>query len=312
MELQHLRMFVLGLVNNAREKHGLSSVTLGENGAAQKHAIAMLLHNFHGHWGLDGLTPNMRYTLSGGTNYVSENASGYILREGLPYRKRSRGELLTELHEGLMQSSGHRKNILNKWHRTVNLGIACNEYACSLVQNFEGDYVDFSEKPTIYNGNLSFAGRLKRGFTFDGVQIWYDQPPHTLTLSQLDATYSYLVGQEPATFLLPPAPAGSYYSSNALRPTDFSWQAGTDPYFEDPGKPRVISPIRVFKLSTPRLKQVPWTIPETWQVSGGSFEIEVTLLGIINDLGPGVYTVFIWGDNSGEKVPLTNYSIFVD
>ena len=57
-------------------------MSLGANTAAQNHAEAMLKGNFFGHWGLDGLTPNMRYTLAGGSDYVSENAVGSVLVGG--------------------------------------------------------------------------------------------------------------------------------------------------------------------------------------------------------------------------------------
>ena len=150
--------YVLGLINEAREEHGVLPVELGTNSAAQGHAEAMLKGNFIGHWGLDGLNPNMRYTLAGGTNHVMENTGGDVLTPGVNYTRRTRKTILTELHTALMNSSGHRKAIVNKWHTTVNLGIACNEFTCSIAQNFEGDYVTFSKEPMISNGTLSFAG----------------------------------------------------------------------------------------------------------------------------------------------------------
>ena len=243
--LEARRQYMLRLVNNARLEHNLSPVILGDNAAAQSHAEAMLEGNFTGHWGLDGLTPNMRYTLAGGTNYMKENASGTVLSKGLNYRRQAAQILLAEHHEGLMNSSGHRKNILNKWHKRVNLGIACNAFACALVQNFEGDYVEFRDKPEISDNFLSFAGKLTGGFIFDSVQVWYDQPPHALTLGQLDATYSYLVGQVPATFLLEPAPPGYSWSASDLAPTFFTWNSGIDPYSVDPQRARDSSPFRM-------------------------------------------------------------------
>ena len=230
--------YVLGLVNEARTLHGVPPVRLGTNVAAQKHAEAMLNGNFIGHWGLDGLNHVMRYTLGGGTNYVKENTSGAVLAKGVNYRSRPMKEILSETHAGLMNSPGHRREILNKWHIVMNLGIACNEITCSIVQKFEGDYVTFEREPTISNGVLSFAGKLKGGFTFSSVQVWYNQPPHPLTLGQLDAGNAPTVGNNPATFLLEPASPGYYWSAAALAPVGFNWYAGTDPYGVDPEKPR--------------------------------------------------------------------------
>ncbi len=311
--LKQRREHMLGLINEARSEYGYPPVILGSNSAAQQHPEAMLANNFTGHWGIDGLNPNMRYTLAGGTNYMGENVAGAILQAGVDYRPRNAQTSLTKHHQGLMQSPGHRKNILNKWHKKVSLGIACNRFSCALVQNFEGDYVEFVEKPFISDSVLRFAGELKGNFQFHGnVHIWYDQPPHPLTLGQLDATYSYLVGQEPATFLLEPAPAGSFYSAADLRPTSYFWQAGTDPYTVDPDKPRRSSiPFRV-GLPVPRSKVVPWTVADTWEVDATSFRIEADISEVIEDLGPGEYTVLIWGANGGETVHLNNYSIFLE
>ena len=292
-------------------------MSLGANTAAQNHAEAMLKGNFVGHWGLDGLTPNMRYTLAGGSDYVSENASGSVLAEGVNYHRITKKAMLDERHDGLMDSSGHRKNILDKWHTTLNLGIACNEVTCSIVQNFEGDYVSFTQEPVISNGTLSFAGALHGGFTLDSVQVWYDQPPHPLTLGQLDATYAYAMGQEPATFLLKPAPTGFYWSATDLLPVVYTWTRVSDPYAVDPEQPRLnrsisgISTLRFAPVMAPQIALVPWTVADTWRLSGSTFEVRADISEVIDERGPGVYTVLIWGSHAEGPKHLTNYSIFV-
>ena len=305
--------YLLGLINDAREEHGVSLLSLGTNTAAQQHAGAMLEGNFTGHWGLDGLKPFMRYTLAGGADYVKENANGAVVAESVNYRRRTRKAMLDELHTGLLDSPGHRKNILNKWHTAVNLGVACSEVTCSLVQNFEGDYVTFDEEPTIVNEVLSFAGELKGGFTLLSIQVWYDEPPHPLTLGQLDATYAYTIGQEPVTFLLKPAPSGFHYRPADLLPASYSWTAGTDPYTVDPNRARRAASGYGLFIPRPvveRTASVPRTIAGTWRVSGPAFEITANLSTVIDRWGPGVYTIIMFGKNSGEAVVLTNYSIF--
>ena len=111
------------------ERRDRYPLTLGNNEAAQEHAESMLEHGFIGHWGLDGLTPAMRYTLAGGVNYVSENTSGVIgIRDedwGPHYRRRDWRKSLDIVHQGLMDSPGHRRTILDEWQRKVSLGIAC-------------------------------------------------------------------------------------------------------------------------------------------------------------------------------------------
>lgn len=298
---------MLVLINDDRQSHGLAPVVLGDNVAAQQHAEDKLRNGYGSHWGMNGLTPFMRYTLAGGVNYEAENGSDPGFTEkGVRYREQSPRQSLKEAQEGLMNSPGHRRNILNKWHKKVNLGIACNRYTCSVVQQFEGDYVEFSQEPGIIDGILSFEGNLKGGFTFDGADVRYDQPPHPLTLGQLDATYSYSTGQLPATFLRMPLTGRYHYPDSS---TNFQWESGVDPYSIDPDTPRSRTPPP--QTMTTNSKVVPWTTVQVWDVSGQSFRIEADISSIINELGPGVYTVLIWGDYDGESVPLTNYSIFM-
>jgi hypothetical protein len=301
---------MLSLINEDRRRYGLSPVVLGNNTAAQKHTEERLANDYNSHWGMDGLTPYMRYTLAGGRNYEAEN--GFVSRTTWiggkdPFYKRDPKEMLAEAEKSLMASPGHRENILNKWHKIVNMGIAYNNESLHLVQQFEGDYVEFSKKPTVSARILSFAGKLKAGFTLEGVGIWYDQPPHPLTLGQLDATYAYLTGQQPATFLREPLTGGSYYPDSSTR---FAWEPGLDPYSLDPNTPRRHSP--PLQTSRAKSKVVPWTTASIWHVSGQSFEIKADISLVLNALGPGVYTVTIWGKDQGESVPVTNYSIFVD
>lgn len=306
-ELEELRGYMLGLINTDRERYGLSPVSLGDNSAAQQHAEDKLVHEYGSHWGRDGLTPYMRYTLTGGFNYEAENGSDPLrLVEGIRYRRERPRDSLKDVQEGLMNSPGHRMNILNPWHKKVNLGIACDDFSCSVVQQFEGDYVEFSEKPRITNGTLRFNGELKEGFVLRGVQVWYHQPPHPLSLGQLDSTYSYNTGQQPATFLREPLTGRSYYPDST---TSYIWEAGIDPYSLDPNIPRTWIPPA--KKLYQHVKAVRWTTATVWRVSGASFEIQADISDVIADLGPGVYIVILWGDFQGESVPLTRYSIFL-
>ena len=297
------KKYVLTLINGERKKAGLAPVVLGNNAAAQQHAEALLRHNIGGHWGLDGLLPQMRYTLAGGVNYVSENVSAYRLQAGMPYRKQTPEALLKRSHQSLMTSPSHRKTILGKWRTKVSLGIDCNDYACSLVQNFAGDYIEFDQKPVITRGTLRLAGWLKGGFQLSNIQVWYHEPPHPLTVAQLDAAHAYTLGQELATIVIPPPPPNTSYPKKA---TEYSWTASTDPYEVNPEQPATASPPKL------RTKTVPYTVADIWSRSASNFQIRANIAQVIDDLGPGVYMVVIWGKNQGEDVPLTNYAVFVD
>ena len=62
--------------------------------------------------------------------------------------------------DGLMNSPGHRRNILDKWHKKVNIGLAWDSYNIFVgIQHFEGGYVEFDVLPGITDGNLTMSGR---------------------------------------------------------------------------------------------------------------------------------------------------------
>ena len=313
------QVYLLTLINNSRKKAGLTTVILGSNKAAQEHVEAMLSHGFTSHWGLDGLTPTMRYTLAGGTNYISENTSGVSgIKEsdwGPHYRTLPWQTSLTQIHQGLLDSPGHRRNIMNKWHKKVSLGIACNKYTCSVVENFEGDYVEFTQTPRISKaGILTFAGKLKHGFDMTNIHIWHHQTPHPLTLGQLDASYSYNTGQTPAIFITDPPAPGYYYSAANLLPSSYTWTSGVDPYSVDSQTPRAkllsAGQKRPTPLNQTSQKAVPWTVADKWSV-GPFLDVRANVQKALHDMGPGVYIIVIWATNNGETIPLTNYTIFI-
>ena len=64
-EADELRIYALDLINKAREAHGLPSVVLGSNPAAQMHAEDMLANDYMGHWWADGRKPYMVYSETG-------------------------------------------------------------------------------------------------------------------------------------------------------------------------------------------------------------------------------------------------------
>ena len=319
--LLDLRSLVLDLINEEREKHNLRPVTLGNNSAAQDHAESMIENNVSGHWGLDGMLPYMRYTLAGGQGYVAENVSTTVVNPTVVsrYRTVAPQDTLKRQHQGLMNSPGHRRNILDPWHTHVSLGISCNRYACALVQKFQGDYVSFSEAPEIRSGVLTLRGSMASPFAMYNIAVWYDPPIRSLTPGQLDQTYSYTSGKKPAAFILDPPPPGYYYSASDLAGSIYRWTAGTDPYEVYPDTPRSgIPPAsglpvlpRLPSISAPKLQLVPKVVADLWRISGESFHIEADLSSQIREHGAGVYTVYIFGESGAAIRHLTNYSIFV-
>ena len=225
---------MLRLINTARTLAGLDPVELGNNVAAQLHAEASLKDCFLSHWGLDGLKPYMRYSLAGGYQSNGENTSGlsYCIRPSDGYRRNGTAQQeISEAMDGLMASPGHRENILDRWHRKVNIGLAWDDHNFSVIQHFEGDYIEYDLLPEIRNGTLSLAGTTKNGVTLArdedlGVQIYYDPPPHPLTRGQIVRTYCYDNGLLVAA-LRPSLPEDWFYTEDEYGVTG---EGCPDPY----------------------------------------------------------------------------------
>ena len=327
--LRHIeeKRYMLQLINEERVKAGVEPVILGDNIAAQLHAESALENCFSSHWGIDGLKPYMRYSLVGGYQSNAENVSGlsYCIKASDGYRASSNIEEEVRVamygrygSDGLMGSPGHRRNILDRWHKKLNVGLAWDRYNTVAVQHFEGDYIDYDRLPTIQDSVLSMSGMVKSGMTFEedrdlSIQIFYDPAPHTLTQGQVTRTYCYDLGKEIAALRLPLA--GNWYY-----PTDeyTSWhEPCPDPYDvpANAAPPRSPDEANLFWLQAqfpalPRIITVPWITARSWTAGETSFEVDAGLGDLLAQHGKGVYTIIMWGRIDGEDVLISQYSIF--
>ncbi|MFQ5761543.1 MAG: CAP domain-containing protein [Candidatus Bathyarchaeia archaeon] len=277
--LSGLKQYALSLINQDRSKFELPPVELGDNLAAQEHAEDMQAYDYLSHWGTDGLKPYMRYTLAGGFNYEAENAFISIIEwfgALVPTYQTDQKLMLEEAERSLMSSPGHRRNILNPWHKKVNIGIAYgkegNKETLTLVQQFEGDYVEFNKPPTLSRNILSMDGKVTLG-TVDAVELYYDPPPQPLSPEQLAASpynYTYSLGTWTGSIISPPPP-GYYYTN----------------------------------LTADFVQATKWTMSDD-----GFFAVEADV-GPLLKWEKGVYTVVIWATVNDESIDVTNYSIFI-
>lgn len=317
------KLYMLELINNERLKAGREPVALGNNVAAQLHAEAALTGCYASHWGADGLKPYMRYSLAGGYQSNGENGSGwdYCIKSSDGYAAIYSIEAeIRDAVEGWMDSSGHRRNILDPWHRKVNIGIAWDRYNAPMFAHFEGDYVNYDQLPSIESGILSIDGRTKNGATQQdlwdlAVTVYYDSPPNTLTRGQLSRTYCYDNGLKVAG-LRPPAGGGSYsrHSYNSTYhpcPDPNKVSASSAP-------PRSVSDANRFWREAYQASNaipiqnitVPWVTAQSWEVNGDDFRIRADISDVLAKNGEGVYSLLIWGIVGSEDVELSQYSIF--
>ncbi len=321
-EMAVLRLQALNHVNHARAREGLSPVFLGDNAAAQSHADEMAQHQYLSHWNLAGLTPDMRYTLAGGEAYSAENVAfiGNIVGpECIPYEPT---EWLESTLDGLMESPGHRSNILRPEHTTLNLGISHDCRILTIVQLFEGEYVAYDTPPTIKEGQLLMQGHLHNGAILsrtgpaEGILISYWPPPYSLSRGQLFRTASYCSGAPIASILVPLPPLYMYDSDGA----SWSHTSCLTPYESDPQSqpPQTHNQARDLMHGAQQWKSKAVTYPrlqitpDIWQVDQNGFSVQADVSQIVTALGPGVYTILLWGDVNGTSVPVSKYAIFME
>ena len=316
--------YMLELINAERAKAGVPPVILGNNIAAQLHAEISLENCVASHWGVDGLKPYMRYSLAGGYQSNGENWAGldYCAKASDFYAPLgSLNREIREVMDGWMDSPGHRDNILDPWHKKVNIGLAWDRYNFAAAQHFEGDYVEYSRLPAIDNGILSFAGATRNGFEFDdqddlGVQIYYDPPPHPLSRGQLALTYCYDNGIQVAA-LRPPLTGNWFYTDHQFSK---SQSQCPDPYAVPADTPGPASPKAAnaawqaaYDASQNMPDQYvsgPWLTASSWQANGANFSLQANISQVIDRHGPGVYTITVWGNAAGEDIVISEYSIF--
>ena len=315
--------YMLEFINEARAEAGVPAVILGDNRAPQIQAESSLANCFSGHWGLDGLKPYMRYSLAGGYQSNGENALGFYSCPSNVRALPNIEQVVREAMDSWMESPGHRRNILDPWHRKVSIGFAWNRHYYAAYQHFEGDYVEYDRLPTIdANGVLSLSGIVKNGARLRGreglsVQVYYDPPPGELTRGQISRTYCYEYGVRVAS-LRYPLSGNSYWTEDAH--VDADARACPDPY----DIPLTASPptsfaeqsrfhleaVRESLLAQNTSITVPWITARTWNVTADSFSVTVDLGDVIDEHGPGVYSIIVWGTIGGERVVISEYSMF--
>jgi hypothetical protein len=132
---------MLELINAERAKVGAQPLaSQGDlNGAAETHSRWMIEAEVFSHTGAGGSTPTQRMTDAGydfsGSWSSAENIAWASLRDPSGY-----DDELQLLHTNLMNSPGHRTNLLNPAYREIGIGFEIGEYqgwqAAFVTQNF--------------------------------------------------------------------------------------------------------------------------------------------------------------------------------
>ena len=317
------KLYLLELINQERAKVGAPPVILGNNYAAQLHAESSLRNCAGSHWGVDGLKPYMRYSLAGGYQSNGENwlGSDYCITRSDGYRSLGSIEArIRDSMEGWMDSPGHRDNILDKWHKKVNIGLAWDRYNFKAVQHFEGDYVEYDQLPRIESGALYISGWTKNVAVFDDedlfILVFYDPPPQRLTRGQLSRTYCYGPGL-PILGIRKPLTGGWYYAEDERTAPI---QTCPNPYDVFSGAPAPKSPEeaheywqRAYDASQNRKEQdvtMLFINASAWNVSGRAFSVIADISDVLKEYGAGVYSIIVLARIDDEGAFISQYSIF--
>lgn len=117
---------LLGLINHERAGKHLPLLTMNEKArlVARNYAVKMLAGGYFSHVDLQGNTPYIRLREGG----VVFDAAGENLASA---------PTVQLAHQGLMNSKGHRDNILSPYFRTVGLGVVdAGVYGVMVVEDF--------------------------------------------------------------------------------------------------------------------------------------------------------------------------------
>lgn len=284
----------LDMINDFRESYGREPVKLGNNNAAQNHAEIMLSNCFLSHWDLSGYKPYMRYWEQGGRQKDSENVAGYTTC--VKYNKIEPVKELYTLMELFIESEGHKRTMLGKDYKYVNIGIAFNNKQMYLVQQFETDFIEYTNvkmnkiKMLFLEGEVKNANLGKLLY----IVVSYDPLPWVSEQKYMKESPPYYCGGLPLQVILPPIRGLPFNLKGSMDTTEKV--CGSPPYF--------INDMIKFTL--------PFTTASKMTYSTNDFSIRLELKDIVDKYGYGVYTfdIYTTQPNSQDSLHIGRHIIF--
>lgn len=187
---------LLNLLNRDRAQAALPPVSLHPLASqiAHRHTQEMAQHHYFSHWDLQGYGPDMRYGLQGGTELVMENLSysAYSYTNGHPSPISDWQEVVETMQDGLMNSPGHRVNILDPFHTHVGLAFTHDPATseCYMAQEFINHYILWKKLPTRVVGgdSLELKGQMLPAASAPMINIATQPPPKPLSTYDLNHT----------------------------------------------------------------------------------------------------------------------------
>lgn len=200
--IKEIRGNILEMINEERAVEKVPPVELDDlaTEVATRHAWDLMKGEFTSHWGRDGLKPYHRYSFAGGTDATAENVSSADNTWSMKPKdlKQDTAYLHLRLYQEKPPYDGHRKTVLLPRHTHVGLGIVAYQQRLRLVELFVSRYV--AVKPIVREAkpgaNLPFAGKLRRSYELNHIEVYYEPLPEVPDLDWLRASRSYSLPKE--------------------------------------------------------------------------------------------------------------------
>lgn len=200
LNLPTLQQYMLTLINEDRTVAGLGPVSWDPTAslAAQSHAEEMANYSYVSHWNLNGHGPSYRYSQAGGLDAVQENVYVYWHRyvDGRPAPIEDWKDVIRQAQAELMESPGHRANILSPEHTDVGIGIAYNSESGNvhLTQLFVNHYIQLMPLPTrvTLGQQITLQGRVGSGISNPLLNLAYGPFPEPLGIAELNSTGAFV------------------------------------------------------------------------------------------------------------------------
>lgn len=223
---------MLGLINEDREANGLAAVAWDEPAAraGAQHAADMAAHAYFSHWNRAGYGPDYRYNQAGGRDSVQENIFTYAehFSDGSPAPLADYAAVVRDAQVSLMDSPGHRANILTPEHTHVGVGFAYNPETGSfyVAQEFVNRYVALEPLPeqAQVGEEITVVGRLLPDARDPTINLTYQPFPERLSVATLNATSTYERDAEIYQALPPEYRSDGSFEAQAVM--NHQWQAG--------------------------------------------------------------------------------------
>lgn len=223
---------MLTLINRDRAAAGHQPVAWDETAAAAaaSHAADMLARNYFSHWNPEGLGPDHRYTQVGGQHAAQENlyVTVHAFADGRGAPIDDWAALVAQAQSDLMNSPGHRANILFPAHSHVGIGLAYDPQTgyVYVAQEFVNQFVQLSA-PLPTEARLGETVRLAGAFgpaaVGNGIlELAYEPWPAPLSAEELATRSTYTSPAQTVTtqavaltfdelVVLPASPPGIYH-----------------------------------------------------------------------------------------------------